>query len=105
MEIKCHSQFQKLNNSSMILFKQSKDLTDYLQRASKNGKKIGFVPSMGALHQGHLSLIEQSVKETVLTVCSIFINPTQFNDQKDFQRYPVTLEKDILLLEAAGTAI
>jgi pantoate--beta-alanine ligase len=89
----------------MILFKQSEDLTGYLQQARNNGKMIGFVPSMGALHEGHLSLIRQSVKETDITVCSIFINPTQFNDQKDFQRYPVTIEKDILLLEAAGTTI
>ena len=51
------------------------------------------------LHEGHLSLIKRSVKEADITVCSVFINPTQFNDQKDFQRYPVTIEKDILLLE------
>lgn len=105
MEIKYHSQLQELNNSSMILFKQAEDLTDYLQKARANGQTIGFVPSMGALHQGHLSLIEQSVKETDLTICSIFVNPTQFNDPNDFQQYPVTIEKDILLLEAAGTSV
>lgn len=105
MEIKYHSQLQELNNNSMILFKQSKDLADYLQMARKNGQTIGFVPSMGALHQGHLSLIKRSVEETEITVCSIFVNPTQFNDPKDFQKYPVTIEKDIMLLETAGTTV
>jgi pantoate--beta-alanine ligase len=105
MEIKYHSQLQELNETNMLLFKQSGDLIAHLQQARDSGQTIGFVPSMGALHEGHLSLIERSVKETDITVCSIFINPTQFNDQKDFQQYPVTIEKDILLLEGAGTTI
>ena len=58
---------------------------------------------MGALHAGHISLIDISKKRTGTTVCSIFVNPTQFNDPKDFQKYPITIEKDILLLEEAGT--
>jgi pantoate--beta-alanine ligase len=89
----------------MILFKRSADLSDWLTRETISGKSIGFVPTMGALHAGHISLITISKKETDFTVCSIFVNPTQFNDPKDFQKYPVTLEKDIALLEAAGVDV
>jgi len=89
----------------MIIFKQSADLSNWLNKESAAGKSIGFVPTMGALHPGHISLITMSKMQTDLSVCSIFINPTQFNDPKDFQKYPVTLEKDILLLESAGADI
>ena len=68
---------------------------------NKNQQPIGFVPTMGALHKGHIALIEESKKQTSITVCSIFINPTQFNDKKDFEKYPVTIESDILQLEQA----
>jgi pantoate--beta-alanine ligase len=87
----------------MILFKKTADLTHWLRRQQAAGHTIGFVPTLGALHEGHISLIDISRKETALTVCSIFINPTQFNDPADFAKYPVTLEKDIALLEKAGT--
>jgi pantoate--beta-alanine ligase len=60
---------------------------------------------MGALHPGHISLLEQSKKETYITVCSIFVNPTQFNDRKDYEKYPVTIEEDIQKIEAVGTDI
>jgi len=60
---------------------------------------------MGALHAGHISLIDISKKHTKVTVCSIFVNPTQFNDPKDFQKYPITIENDILLLEQAGVDV
>ncbi len=63
---------------------------------------VGFVPTMGALHAGHLSLIDFCRKECSLTVCSIFVNPTQFNDPADFEKYPSTLESDIDRLESAG---
>lgn len=88
----------------MILFRRSDDLSKWLNQTASD-KSIGFVPTMGALHEGHISLITISKKETDITVCSIFVNPTQFNDPKDFQKYPITLEKDIALLEAAGADI
>lgn len=89
----------------MIIFKRAADLAAYLEKQRAAGQKIGFVPTMGALHQGHISLIDISKKTTSLTVCSIFVNPTQFNDPKDFQKYPITIEKDIVLLEKAETDI
>jgi len=86
----------------MIIFKQSKPIREWLQQQQDKGLMIGFVPTMGALHKGHISLIEQCRKEADLTVSSIFVNPTQFNDPKDFEKYPVTLDKDIYMLEKAG---
>ena len=83
----------------MILFKLKSDLINYLSQFQKEGKKIGFVPTMGALHQGHISLIKTSKLKTDITVCSIFVNPTQFNDINDLAKYPRTLDKDIVLLE------
>ncbi|HEX7905566.1 MAG TPA: pantoate--beta-alanine ligase, partial [Chitinophagaceae bacterium] len=75
---------------------------NYLDAQAKKGKSIGFVPTMGALHQGHISLIEACKKENSITVSSIFVNPAQFNDPKDFNKYPVTIEQDIEMLETAG---
>ncbi len=86
----------------MIIIKKSEDLRSYLKSASG---EIGFVPTMGALHDGHMTLINQARKQSSTVVCSIFVNPTQFNDPKDFAKYPVTIEKDIELLEQAGTDI
>mgnify|MGYP000207984853 CR=1 FL=1 len=85
----------------MILFKKTTDLRKYLDAQRKSGKKTGFVPTMGALHEGHLSLIRESENEYDLTVCSIFVNPTQFNDPADYSHYPVTTEQDIHLLLSA----
>lgn len=87
----------------MILFKKAESLHKWLENQREKTNSIGFVPTMGALHQGHISLIEISVKANPITVASIFVNPTQFNDPKDFDKYPVTLEKDIQMLEEAGT--
>ncbi len=89
----------------MILFKEAKMLKKYLIHHSETGSSIGFVPTMGALHQGHISLIKQSKNKCNITVCSIFVNPTQFNDAKDFEKYPVTIENDIFLLEQSGCDI
>ena len=86
----------------MILFKKITELTHFLAKKKKNGNLIGFVPTMGALHNGHLSLIAQCKMQNTITVSSIFVNPTQFNQAKDFEKYPVTLENDINLLEKAG---
>ena len=86
----------------MILFKKTTDLRKYLDAQRKLGKKAGFVPTMGALHEGHLSLIRESKSEYDLTVCSIFVNPTQFNDPADYTHYPVTTEQDISMLISAG---
>jgi pantoate--beta-alanine ligase len=71
-------------------------------RDTLGGKTIGFVPTMGALHPGHRSLVEKSVSENDLTLISIFVNPTQFNDPKDLEKYPRTFEMDLELLKAAG---
>ena len=68
----------------------------------KEGKSLGFVPTMGALHQGHLDLVAKSIESMDFTVVSIFVNPTQFNSSEDFQKYPQTLDADLGLLEAAG---
>jgi len=86
----------------MILFKKAADLHKWLDDQRKKEISIGFVPTMGALHKGHISLIETARQQNPATVCSIFVNPTQFNDPKDFEKYPVTIEKDITLLEQAG---
>ncbi len=89
----------------MIIFKKAADLSKHLENQAKNDKKIGFVPTMGALHLGHISLISQSIKENNITVCSIFINPTQFNNKDDFNKYPVSIEDDIEMLENNGCHI
>jgi len=89
----------------MILFKKATDIHAYLLKCKDEGKTIGFVPTMGALHQGHISLLKSAKKVDSLSVCSIFVNPTQFNDAKDFENYPATIEKDIDALEKAGCDI
>lgn len=86
----------------MILFKKAADLSKWLEIQRKNKINTGFVPTMGALHSGHISLIEFSKKDNPVTVASIFVNPAQFNDPKDFEKYPVTIERDINMLEQAG---
>ena len=82
-----------------------KDLKTLLEAVKKAKKTIGFVPTMGALHQGHISLLEAAKKKTKLVVSSVFVNPSQFNDKKDFERYPRTPEKDVQLLKEAGADV
>ena len=89
----------------MIIFKSASQLTTYLEEQRNSGASIGFVPTMGALHQGHISLIGQSKEHNTVTVCSIFINPTQFNNKEDFKLYPITIEKDIEQLINAGCSV
>ncbi len=87
----------------MKVFSKVKDLQAHLK--SLKNQSVGFVPTMGALHDGHISLMKQSIKRNDVTVCSIFVNPTQFNDKKDLKKYPRTLEKDSRLLEKAKVDI
>lgn len=89
----------------MIIFKKAADLRHYLAEQKKRKRSVGFSPTMGALHQGHISLLEASKKDNDITTSSIFINPAQFNDPADFEKYPVTIEKDIYMLEKAGCDI
>lgn len=89
----------------MYLFKRKDELMNHLESTRKRGTSIGFVPTMGALHQGHLSLINMAKEQCDIVVCSIFVNPTQFNDPADFEKYPITIDQDILQLTAAGADI
>ena len=89
----------------MIIFKQADVLARYLDEQHSMHRSTGFIPTMGALHEGHLALVKEARKHTNVTVCSIFVNPTQFNDPKDFQQYPITLDEDIYQLESTGTDI
>jgi len=86
----------------MKVFNKIVDLQNALFDDRKQGKKIGMVPTMGALHEGHASLVRRSVKENGITVVSVFVNPTQFNDKNDLKNYPRTLDADCKLLEACG---
>jgi pantoate--beta-alanine ligase len=86
----------------MKVFKKIVDLQNALFEERKQGKEIGFVPTMGALHDGHASLVKRSVSENGVTVVSVFVNPTQFNDKNDLKNYPRDLEADCRLLEECG---
>lgn len=82
----------------MEIFKKVSSITNFLNKKHKNNS-IGFVPTMGALHKGHLELIKRSKNENDITVCSIFVNPTQFNDINDYKNYPVNFKQDIKILK------
>ena len=84
----------------MKVFKLKTQLTEYLAQMRAGKQKIGFVPTMGALHEGHLALIHASREEADITVCSIFVNPTQFNNQKDLLKYPRAFEDDLAKLKS-----
>lgn len=96
------SQTPGLKTNQMIIVKEAGTLARYIEREKKEGRIVGFVPTMGALHQGHMMLIEQCRQATNFTVCSIFVNPTQFNNNSDYRKYPHVIEKDITLLATAG---
>jgi pantoate--beta-alanine ligase len=86
----------------MEIFKEIASLKAFLKQFRQPGDSIGFVPTMGALHAGHLALVQASRKENTLTVCSIFVNPTQFNNPGDLAKYPNTLQHDVELLKKVG---
>ncbi len=89
----------------MRIFTNRAALQEHLQQIRATGKSIGLVPTMGALHAGHISLIEQARQHADVVVCSIFVNPTQFNDPGDLEKYPRTLAADIQMLELANCDI
>ncbi len=89
----------------MILFEKVADLQQYLSEYYASDATIGFVPTMGALHEGHLSLVQRAVAQDDISVCSIFVNPTQFDDKADLVRYPRTLAEDMDMLRSAGNRL
>ena len=86
----------------MIIFKHTEDLQRYLDSPDRQKQLRGFAPTMGALHDGHISLIAASRSKCAITLCSIFVNPTQFNDPKDLEKYPRMVDADIRLLESVS---
>ena len=97
--------FARFSTYTMEVISKVVQLRERIAQLRNGGRSIGFVPTMGALHEGHASLVRRSVKENDFTVVSVFLNPTQFNDPKDLERYPRTLEADCRLLEACGADI
>ncbi|WP_233861781.1 pantoate--beta-alanine ligase [Tenacibaculum piscium] len=89
----------------MKIYKTKSALKEYLASLKKADTSIGFVPTMGALHQGHLSLIKKSKQHNAITVVSIFVNPTQFDNQEDLAKYPKTIDQDIALLESVDCEV
>lgn len=89
----------------MQLFHKNIDLTEFLTAFKSSNSTIGFVPTMGALHEGHLALMQQSLQDNDLTVVSIFVNPTQFNNPEDLEKYPRTLEADVLKMSGLSDTI
>ncbi len=93
------------NKTLMEIFHGKADLTDYIKSIRTNQESIGFVPTMGALHQGHLSLMQRSLAENEITVVSIFVNPTQFNNLDDLAKYPRTLDEDVKKIASLNSKI
>ena len=95
----------EIAHSKMKVIDNIVELQNELFEVRKEGKSIGLVPTMGALHEGHASLVRRSVKENDITVVSVFLNPTQFNDKGDLERYPRTLDHDCTLMDECGADI
>lgn len=89
----------------MEVFKTKADIQSAISQLKAAGRQIALVPTMGALHEGHLALVKQAAQHGAIVVCSIFVNPTQFNDPEDLKKYPRPIERDIQLLESAGCDI
>ena len=89
----------------MLIFDRQVALIEHLKHISDSKTTIGFVPTMGALHEGHLSLIENSIKDNSISIISIFVNPTQFNNPEDLEKYPRTLESDLEKLKSVSDNI
>lgn len=97
-----NNSFTSCNALKMQVFQRVKDLSDFQQDLAAKGASLGFVATMGALHEGHLSLLKRSIAENEASIVSIFVNPTQFNRAEDLQNYPIRTNEDLELLEAAG---
>ncbi|HLN52502.1 MAG TPA: pantoate--beta-alanine ligase [Lentimicrobium sp.] len=89
----------------MIVFERIQEVSSYVNTQRAKQLTIGFVPTMGALHQGHISLVERSVRENDITIVSIFVNPIQFNNPEDLKKYPRNLQQDIEMLEKANVDV
>jgi len=89
----------------MVVSNKKSETKEIIRKARNNGYKIGFVPTMGALHEGHLSLVRKSISDGCFTVVSIFVNPTQFGPKEDFNSYPKPFEKDVELCKSEGVSL
>jgi pantoate--beta-alanine ligase len=92
-----------MKTNELVVLKTVRDLKKYREEAASSGKSVGFAPTMGALHEGHLKLVQQSNTENDLSIVSIFVNPTQFNNSEDLAKYPRTIDKDMQLLKQVET--